>query len=280
MKTRTLRVLAVSLMLSALTLPAAPAPARHVSAAVGDSSGMSFPERLRAVRSLRGCRLSEPQAQKLWECIAAKPDLPFHALARFNQLRNEIARVLVAHSPPLPDTVERLCTMHEDTSYDRTWRDYCIQFLGRALPRITDQAARERCCRVLFQAAAHPSSPTAGTALIALADNIDVAKPISRGEVVRYALRAAENERNASGARLTAFQICARLGAREALAPARRAAAGEGLASVSVRMSALAIIGALGGDADKAMLTKLTRSADARLRRASAVALRRLDGDG
>ena len=79
---------------------------------------------------------------------------------------------------------------------------------------------------------------------------------------------------------MTAFAVCARLGATEALPHARRAAQGDTADSVNVRMAAIAAIGVLGDDSDRELLGRLGGSAETRLRRPATAALRRLGGEG
>jgi len=230
--------------------------------------------RLAAVRALRDQTLSAAEIGALWAFLGETPEQANLPMKDLNHLRNDVLHTLVYHSPVLPDVVPRLARMYRDRSRDRTWRDYCIQFLGQAYRRASapDCAlARD----VLFEAAAKRTVPTAGTALIALSDNIE-SPAIDREQVETAALEIAASPKASPGARMTAFQVCAKLGVDEALPHARQAASGETAKSITVRMAATASLGSLGDESDRELLAKLSRSGETRIRRAAAEALRRL----
>jgi hypothetical protein len=234
-----------------------------------------IPARLAALRALRGKTLQTGEIEALWAFLAKTPEETGIPMRNLNHLRNDILTVLVRHSPAVPDLVPRLCAMYRDTNQDRTWRDYCIQFLGQFYPR-ADEHDRERARDLFLEAAKMHANPTAGTALIALSNNID-SPGIDREEIAQPALAIASDPEASPGARMTAMQICARHHTDAVLPHARDAASGKTAKSITVRMAATAALGTLGDESDRDLLGKLSRSAETRLRRAALGALRRLD---
>ena len=234
--------------------------------------------RLTAVRALREETLAAAEIEALWDFLAETPKQANLPMAKLNHLRNDVLNLLVYHTPILPDVGERLIAMYRDNTQNRTWRDYCIQFLGQFYARAS--AASQADIRDLLREVARDHTvPTAGTALIALTDNL-ASPEIHREDIITAALAIAGNPKASAGARMTAFQICAKLGAKAALPHARQAAAGETAKSISVRMAATAALGFLGDpgeQADHELLAKLQRSGESRIRQAAAGALRRLD---
>jgi hypothetical protein len=265
------------LPVSAQTGDAAPVSARIRAVTEGTGEG-GVPARIVALRALRGRTLGQSEIDALWAFLAMTAEEAKLSMERFNHLRNDTLTVLVQHSPAVPDLVPRLCAMYRDKAQDRTWRDYCIQFLGQAYPAASE-ADRGLALSAILEAAENRSLPTAGTALIALSNNLD-APGIGRDQVVEAAVAITADPDASPGARMTAFAVCGRLGAAEALPHARRAAAGETAQSVNVRMAAIAAIGVLGDDSDRELLGRLGGSAEPRLRRPAAAALRRLGGEG
>lgn len=255
---------------------AAEPPTARVRTIVDETAGTGFRLRLRAAQALRGSTILRPEVDALWDFLALPPASSTLSPEECSHLRNDAVAALVHHEPAFLDTVGRLASMYRDSAQDRTWRDYCIQFLGQAYSR-ADEGSREEARAVLLEAVADHTIPTAGTALIALADNL--ADPAVARHAVAQAARAIARDPGASpGARVTAFQVCARLDLREAAADARAAARGETAQSVTVRMSAAAALGTLGEASDRGLLRQLAGSTDVRLCRAAAGALQRLDG--
>jgi len=234
--------------------------------------------RLTAVRALREETLAAAEIGALWGFLAETPEQANLPMGKLNHLRNDVLNLLVYHTPVLPDLAERLIVMYRDQTQNRTWRDYCIQFLGQFYARAS--AASQADIRdLLREVATNHTVPTAGTALIALTDNL-ASPEIHREDIITAALAIAGNPKASAGARTTAFQICAKLRARAALPHVRQAASGETATSISVRMGATAALGTLGDpgeQADHELLAKLQRSGESRIRQAAAGALRRLD---
>jgi hypothetical protein len=250
-----------------------PLPARCRAVVESKAKG-GIRSRLAAVRALRDQTLIAAEVDALWAFFDETPEQASLPMRDLNHLRNDVLHTLVYHRPVLLDVPERLIATYRDQTQDRAWRDYCIQFLGQFYARASEDSKGD-IREVLFEVAGKPGVPTAGTALIALTDNL-ASPEIDRETVVAAAVAIARESEASAGARMTAFQICARLVVREALPHARQAASGETTKSVTVRMSAVAALGTLGDESDRELLTKLSRSRDTRIRRAAIGGLRRL----
>ena len=74
-------------------------------------------------------------------------------------------------------------------------------------------------------------------------------------------------------AKITALQICAKLGDTDILPDARKLAAGR---SIPIRMSAMACLGMLGDKTDVELLKASESSTDIRLRTAAQAAIKQL----
>lgn len=271
------------LLACALALPSLPASAQtddarpvsgRVRAVTDGTTEGGIPARIAALRALHGKTLGSGEIEALWAFLARTPEETGLPMKNLNHVRNDVLVVLVQHSPAVPDLIPRLCTMYRDQTQDRTWRDYCIQFLGQAYP-VASEAHRGLALAAICEAAGARTVPTAGTALIALSNNLD-APGIDRDRVAATAVAIAADPDASPGARMTAFQVCARLGEATVLPHARAAAQGESTTSVNVRMSAIASLGPLGDASDRALLADLGRSSEPRLRKAAVSAMRRL----
>jgi hypothetical protein len=248
----------------------------RVRAIVAADAKGGVPGRLSAIRALRGKRLSDGEIAALWAFVGGRPEAAGVPMSSFNQLRNDVLTVFVQHVPRIPDVVPRLCAMYGDETMDRTWRDYCIQFLGQC-DLSASAADRRQAGDLLLAVAKLHGSPTAGTALIALSANVG-SDLIDVERLGSLAVELAADPKASPGARMTAFQICVRHGVRDVLPYARQAAEGRSAKSGVARVSAIAAVGAFGDESDLELLTRLGREGDARLRRPASAARRRIEG--
>jgi hypothetical protein len=182
-------------------------------------------------------------------------------------LVNEIQDVLQEQKEPPPDFTETLLAVYRDRTQDEVIRDYTVQHLGTWYERAPDKRPIRD---ALWEATGETQSSVAGTALLALSNISDS----DRDRLAQTALQIAMDEQSGVAARITALQICAQLGVREAAPIARELAQ---LASpVSLRVSAIATLGALGDGNDSAFLQRLAEGTDLRVQPAARVALKRL----
>lgn len=111
-----------------------------------------------------------------------------------------------------------------------------------------------------------------GTGLIALF-NLCGQKGFEKDRISAKSLEMVRESGYGEPAKITALQICAKLGEKAVLPDARKLAAGG---SIPIRMSAMACLGMLGDKSDIGMLKASESSTDIRLKTAAQVALKKL----
>lgn len=245
---------------------------QSLSIIMGTGSKTDYFTRIKAVHAL-GKELSDTDIQALFILLNRKKGEDGLALEQLNALKNDVVNVLKSQTRKPVDLANNLMAMYYDKSHDPVWRDYCVQHLGGYYLKI-ENAAELKMARNVFWSATHETdSSIAGTALIALANNIDHSD-IIRDAVANTSLLLSEDAKCGELAKITSLQICANLGEKKILPIARQIA--ESTASVPLRMSAIAAVGTLGEESDRAMLGKYAASTDTRLRTAAQSALKRL----
>ena len=70
----------------------------------------------------------------------------------FNGLKNDMVLALLRQREGLTELAELLVRMSRAEETDATWRDYCVQFLGKCYPRINDTKSRESMADALLEA--------------------------------------------------------------------------------------------------------------------------------
>ena len=185
-------------------------------------------------------------------------------------LKNDVAEHLLK-LPDMPGTFARdLLEMQDDLAQSVTWRNYCIQFLGRTYAGTTDAELRAAVRERLFLLTESPDPETCGTALLALA-SLNSAPGIDIGSVSARAMTKAKDPTNKEGLRFTALQVAASLGHAEAVNLAREWLAGE--KAVNLRTVAIGILGKYGTLPDRDLIVPYLQSTDPRLKGAARTAL-------
>ena len=190
-----------------------------------------------------------------------------------NALKNDVINELKRRMADMETLAQHLVGLYEDPAQDAVLRDYCIQHLG-TLYRKLEGDNKAKVLSVLWKATDDRTSPTAGTALIALADNREDAS-VSTGELSDKAVTIAGDLNYAVGARVTAVQIGAKLSNPQIL-PVARKLAGNRAELVPLRVSAIAAIGMTGDSSDRVLLDELASSPDNRLQTSALSAADRL----
>ncbi len=235
------------------------------------AGGESFVVRQEAVQQL-GSNLSDLEVEALYHLLYRKAGEDPLQAGELNALKNEVVNVLKKQRRNPALLVRHLIAMFDDPAQDAVWHDYCVQHLG-TLCRAVEGPDRTAVRELLWRAAEERQSGVAGTALIALVDNLE-GTDSDRQMVRDKALAIATAPDYADAARITALQISAKLEDRRILPLARSIA--EGGHAVPLRASAIAAIGSLGDSTDRPLLEKYSQSTDIRLRTAAASALNRL----
>ena len=195
----------------------------------------------------------------------------------FNALKNELVFALMRQKLGGGRLAELLAEMSLDGAVDMTWRDYCVQFLGKYYPSAPHGKGREAMGDALWRTLADGrGSRLAGSAALQLADLAEAGLPgFPRLRVAAACLAALKDPACHRESQLTLVQTLSRLRASEALPEFRRLA--DAVDRPLVRMAAVAAIGDNGTSADRALLQELANGADARTGKAAKAALKRMD---
>ena len=227
---------------------------KELSSICGEASS-PYAERVRLIHRLPS-NLAPEQLERcrafLESTLAGQP-LPD---LEFNGLKNELVFALLRQRESLTELAGLLVRMSRAPDTDATWRDYCVQFLGKCYPRINDTRSREAMADALWEALrTRRRGRAAGSAarqLMTLGRTFPEFPP----EKVSAASLEAPLAPAASEETMTALlQVCGTLGERGAL-PTARAIAGRNSAP-GLRASAIAAVGMLGDASDLPLLRRL-----------------------
>ena len=123
---------------------------KELSSICGEASS-PYAERVRLIHRLPS-NLAPEQLERcrafLESTLAGQP-LPD---LEFNGLKNELVFALLRQRESLTELAGLLVRMSRAPDTDATWRDYCVQFLGKCYPRINDTRSREAMADALWEA--------------------------------------------------------------------------------------------------------------------------------
>jgi hypothetical protein len=253
--------------------PSARAPTELGAPSPGLITGICGTNAYRELQKLgKGGRLSPADCETL--CRFLKEKTTDEKLERMASIKNSVMDVL-ARQPNLPTPWETtLSQILEDEDQHPVIRDYALQHLFSRYEEISDISRRNQLEALFWRMVGRTQESFAGTALLGLCDLSTKGFAIDSVEVARRALALVQNPAAASLGRISAIQVCALLGERQALPEAlRTAASGE---TIALRASAIAVIGALGAEADLPVLQRFTEEPNPSIRRASRLAAQRI----
>jgi len=197
-----------------------------------------------------------------------------------NWLRNTMLDALVQQRTLVPGLAGSLVAIYQDTSQDPVMRDYAIQHMAPIYERVgSEEQAGLR--NALWQATGEADSGIAGTALLALLTISETNPTVDQGGLADTAFNLAADGNTSELTRITAVQVCARLGVQKALPDIERLS--QQSPSMPLRIAATAALGDYAmmnnnpGSADvENLLTNLAQSSDSRQTVAAEAALRRI----
>ena len=193
----------------------------------------------------------------------------------FNGLKNELVFALLRQREGLTELAELLVRMSRAPETDATWRDYCVQFLGKCYPRIRDAKSREAMADALWETLkTQRRGRAAGSAARQLMTLGRTFPEFPSDKVAQASMEALLDPVSSDETRTALLQVCGTLGERGAL-PTARAIAGRNSAPV-LRASAIAAVGMLGDESDLPLLKRLAASGDVRVSRPAAAAMDRI----
>lgn len=190
-------------------------------------------------------------------------------------LKNVVMDALCKLNPPLLGLGELLMQVYQDRGQNQVLRDYALQHLvpyyqlaeqTKAKDPETQKAELERVQDVMWQALSETDSTIAGTALLDLSYLALGNRPeFDRNRIAAKALELAQTEGGGELTRITALQVCVDIGNEDALPVAMDIV--QSGATVSLRISAVAVLGAFGaGNKDvKILLDNLPLDQNERL---------------
>ncbi len=244
------------------TVPRAPAMDSAIARICGETPS-PYAERVGLIHRLP----SSLTPEQLSRCRAFL-DMPLDGQPlpdlEFNGLKNELVFALLRQREGLEELAVLLVRTSRDASADATWRDYCVQFLGKFYPRIPSPLSREAMAAALWEALrTQRAGRGAGSAARQLMTLARTFPEISPDRVAAAALEALLDPVSSMETKTALLQVCGTLGERGAL-PTARAIAERGTAPV-LRASAIAAVGMLGDASDLPLLRRLAASADLRV---------------
>jgi len=239
----------------------------------GQTEEKAYMPRLQAIRSLETeTPLSDTERASMLAFLRRTDGIEGTDEMELAALKNDVTEHLLK-LPDMPGGFARdLLDMQADAAQSATWRNYCVQFLGRTykatpVPDLR-AAARER----LYLLTEAPDPETCGTALMALAA-LNGQPEIDSSRVADRAMAVARDTAKDGGLRFTALQVSADLGHAAAVTTAREWLAKERAANM--KAVSIGVLGRHGGPADRALIEPYLTNPDPRLNGAARAALKR-----
>ncbi len=206
--------------------------------------------------------------EKLYIFLRKKLPKRFSAL-EFNAVKNEVALSLMKDQENHKTLALELISMFADKSYDATWRDYCIQFLGHLLTSVEDDDVKTKIVKTLKQSLKERGNGIPATAMVFFEKNIGKYE-ITKKFVTQSALELTTNEKVSNSTKMMTLQIAARNSDQRTKIVAHQVL--EETNYVPLKMSAIAALGFVGDIKDYKFLEQFTKSMDFRLKRPAEVA--------
>jgi hypothetical protein len=233
-----------------------------------------FSERVAAVHAIKEALNSEEIRAFYGYLLAPAHNQDQDDRVQENWLRNEMLDKLV-RQPTLPAGLpDVLVAIYQDQDQDVVMRDYAVQHMT---PAYAQAGADEKASlqQALWQAAQETDSSIAGTALLSLNDLAQSSAEFDQNQIAQTALKLAGDDQCGELARITAIQICGRMGVTQALSVALQLAQQAG--SVPLRITAIAALGDLGDQNVETFLQQIAAGDEDRLKPAAVSALKRLN---
>jgi HEAT repeat protein len=240
---------------------------------VGAAFSSSFAERVAQTRALHS-NLTLPEVQALYRYLLVSSSAAAQDREQENWLRNELMDKLTSQAMPPPELVQVLVAIYQDPAQDIVMRDYAVQHMRPAYVQAGPEQ-RDLLQQALWNAATETDSSVAGTALLALQSLGHEYKEIDADRLGAVSLNLAGEGRCGELSRITAVQVCGRLGLKQA-APLLTQLA-QDADSIPLRIASIAALGDVGDEAARTWLQQLAGQADPRLRPALQTALNKLN---
>ena len=233
----------------------------------------SFAERVAKVHALPS-NLTGLELQSLYRYLLSPSSAASGHREEENWLRNELMDKLTAQAALPRDLVQVLVAIYQDPAQDVVSRDYAVQHMR---PAYVQAGPEDRVVlqQALWNAVAETDSSIAGTALLALQDLTRDYQEIEPDRLGEAALSLAGDERCGELSRITAVQVCGRLGLQQAGPLLLQLA--QNAASVPLQIASIAALGDVGDETARSYLQERAGQADPRLRPAVQAALNKIN---
>jgi HEAT repeats len=234
----------------------------------------TFAERVKTVRALPA-DLTAQEIHAFYTYLLTPAQSGAENRQQENWLRNEMMDKLV-EAPALPAGLARvLVAIYQDPTQDIVMRDYAVQHM---MPVYARASAEEKATlqQTLWQAVEETDSSIAGTALLALRDLAQDHREFEQNQLGEAALKLAGDDRCGDLSRITALQLCGRMGMDQAAPLLLQLSQKAG--SVPLQIAAIAALGDVGNAEAQNYLRQLASQPDPRLRPALETALKKMNG--
>ncbi len=238
----------------------------------GKKDGASYAARMKAVQAIPD-NLSEPEIQSLIFFLHRRIADDNLQPMELNAIKNDIVCRLMNQKTKPAGLNLHLVSMYNDPESDYMWRDYCIQFLAPGCMNANSEEEKKLLIDTLWDATKESDKGIAGTSLLSLSKLADKGI-VGKDKVSEKAYDLLTGKKTSNATKITAMQVCANFRHPKALKTAKELLSTE--KDVSLKMSSIAAIGALGGKDDMTLLKPFVESPDNRLRTAAAAASKKL----
>lgn len=253
--------------------PAAPDPIPESVRPIVAAVPTPFAERVNAVRTLPA-DLTAQEIHAFYAYLLAPASSGAESRQQGNWLRNEMLDKLV-ELPALPAGLARvLVSIYQDPTQDIVMRDYAVQHMTPVYARASAEE-KANLQQALWQAVEETDSSIAGTALLALRDLAQDHREFEQVKLGEVALKLAGDDRCGELSRITALQVCGRMGIDQATPLLLQVAQKPG--SVPLQIAAIAALGDVGNEEARNYLRQLAAKAESRLMPAIEQALKKMN---
>jgi hypothetical protein len=249
-----------------------PAGMERIQLVMNPGHDVGFPERVAAIRALK-TELTAAEVNAFSDYLRTPTRQSEQDPESENWLRNEMMDKLVEQPTAPPGLSDLLVEVYNDPAQDVVMRDYAVQHMAPAYKRVADQD-KTNLRDALWQAAGETDTSIAGTAILAMLDITQTEPTMDQGRLADTAFKLAADDRCGELARITAVQVCGRMGVERALPIIQQLA--QTAPSIPLRISATAALGDIGGTEAVQLLQQLAQSPEPRQALAAQSALLRL----
>jgi hypothetical protein len=249
--------------------PIVTAPLPSPVTTIMGTNGESAKVRWKAVQSLSHS-LNRLEIQTLYGYLAGH-ETETNAHMR-GVLKNDVILALKAQQPPPADLTSVLLGLFNDPDQDPVIRDYALQHLISAYDQGPERPAVQE---ALWKAAAETNASLAGTALLGLHRLSQTDPQIDSSRVSQMAQAMAGDSGALEAVRITAIQVCAERQLVSAL-PSISNALSSPDSGITLQMSAVAALGALGDASQVPILERLKSTGNPAIQTAVDAALKKL----